>query len=178
MGGVARTVYRIQNSGIYELRVTADPAEISQILSLEINESGGQITSFEPTISPTETNTQPVLTPEVTPTPTNPLPLPHESGNPSVADWFFATILIITIATIFYWWGIHRQLSHWNPRIPICSGLSGYLVYGYFLAGLPGARTGVEVGGTITILLWVFAGSLIGGVFGVLLRQRAFSKKH
>ncbi len=176
--GVARTVYRIQNSGVYELRVTADPAEISQILSLEISDTGGQITSIEPTFAPTETATQDLVTPVTLPTPSVTKSVNHDNGIPSGADWFFSSLLILMLAVLLYWWGWQRQLSLWNPRVPSCSVVGGYLAYLYVAAGLPGAKNTIISGGTLKILFLVLLGSVIGTLVALLWRFLERRQKH
>ncbi len=46
--GVARTNYRIPESGLIELSVVAEPATVSQILRIEITGTGGKVTSIRP----------------------------------------------------------------------------------------------------------------------------------
>lgn len=169
--GLARTTYRIQNVGVYEIRVTADPALISQILSLDITDDGGQITSFQPTIAPTgmattTDSTGLVLTPEVEQL-TN-----HELGYLSFGDWLAATLLIFSIAALFYWWGWHKNKYSWNPRIPALVILGGYLPYLYFALGFPGAEESIKNNGGWIMLLWMIVGSLIGGTCGYLCYNR------
>lgn len=174
--GIARTTYRIQNTGIFNLRVTADPAQISGILTLEITDAGGQITSFEPTLAPTGMATatasvDPLITPEIIKL-TN-----HEQGMLSAGDWFISTIIIFSIAVILYWWGWRKQKYSWNPRIPFASILGGYVVYFYFVLGLPGAADGIKNTGSGLILLGVVIGCLIGGGIGYLWYGLERSKK-
>lgn len=174
--GIARTTYRIQNTGIFNLRVTADPAQISGILNLEITDAGGQITSFEPTLAPTGMATatasvDPLVTPEIKKL-TN-----HEQGMLSAGDWFFSTIIIFSIAVILYWWGWRKQKYSWNPRIPFASILGGYVVYFYFVIGMPGAANGIKNTGSGLILLGVVVGCLIGGGIGYLWYGLERSKK-
>lgn len=176
--GVARTVYRIQNLGIYDLRVTADPAEVSQILNIEISDVGGQITSFQPTMMPTETSTVEAVTPEITSTPEVIQLSNHEKGLPSGGDWFLSSVIILTIASLFYWWGWKKQRLAWNPRVPFLSGICGYLAYLYFAVSLPGANTGILSGGSSIILIWIVLGSVIGGGIGILWIVLERSKKN
>lgn len=163
--GIARTTYRIQNIGIFNLRVTADPAQISQILKLEITDAGGQITSFEPTIAPTGMVTATAEV-DLLVTPESEKLSNHQKGMPSSADWLLSTIIIFSIASILYWWGWRKQKYSWNPRIPFASILGGYLVYFYFVLGLPGAGDGIMNTGSGLILLGVVIGCLIGGGIG------------
>ncbi len=175
-GGIARTTYRIQNTGIFNLRVTADPAQISQILNLEITDAGGQITSFEPTLAPTGMATATVAV-DAQITPENPQPSNHEKGMLSAGDWLLSTMIIFSIAVILYWWGWQKQKFSWNPRIPFASILGGYVVYFYFVLGLPGAANGIKNTDSGLILLGVVLGCLVGGGIGYLWYVLERSKK-
>ena len=174
--GIARTTYRIQNIGIFNLRVTADPAQISQILSLEITDAGGQITSFEPTIAPTGMATA-TASVDAQPTLEDIEPTNHEKWMLSAGDWLLSTIIIFSIAVILYWWGWQKQKYSWNPRIPFASIVGGYLVYFYFVLGLPGAVNGIKNTGSGLILLGVVLGCLAGGGIGYLWYALERSKK-
>lgn len=174
--GIAKTTYRIQNLGIYDLRVTADPAQVSQILNLEITDAGGHITFFEPTplptgyVTPTEA---PVSQASPEAFPTN-----HQRGVPSAGDWFLSTLIILAITVILYWWGRQKQKTMWNPRIPVMAGLGGYLAYLYFVIGLPGSASKIMVDGGGIVLLWVLIGTLAGGGIGFLWYYLGRKKKN
>ncbi len=165
--GIARANYRIQNTGVFNLRVTADPAQISQILSLEITDAGGQITSFEPTLAPTGIAT-PTAIVDAQVTPENLEVSNHEQGMLSAGDWLLSTMIIFSIAVILYWWGWQKQKYSWNPRIPFSSILGGYALYFYFALGLPGAANGIMNNGSGLIMMWVLFGCLVGGGLGYL----------
>ncbi len=156
--------------------MTADPAQISQILNLEITDAGGQITSFEPTLAPTGMAT-PTATIDALETPENQKLTNHEQGMLSAGDWLLSTIFIFSIASILYWWGWQKQKYSWNPRIPVASILGGYVVYFYFVIGLPGAADGIKNDGSGLILIWVVLGSLVGGGIGYLWYTLERSKK-
>jgi beta-N-acetylhexosaminidase len=176
INGIARTSYRIQNIGVFTLRVTADPAQISQILNLEITDAGGQITSFEPTLAPTGVaSSTAVIDPQET------LEIQelsnHEQGLLSAGDWLVSTIIIFSIAVILYWWGWQKQKYSWSPRIPFGSILGGYVVYFYFVLGMPGAANGIKNTGSGLILAGVVLGCLVGGGIGYLWYALERSKK-
>jgi beta-N-acetylhexosaminidase len=178
IGGIAKAIYRIQSLGMYTLRVTSDPAQVSQILNLEITDAGGQITSLEPTILPTETATATLEATQVTETPEVVVSTNHEKGIPSGADWLLCSIIILSIVGICYWWGWQKKLTFWNPRIPFLSGVCGYLTYLYYVIGLSGASKSIMTGGSGIIVLWVFVGSLAGAGFGFLWYKLESSKKN
>jgi beta-N-acetylhexosaminidase len=176
INGFARASYRIQNTGVFNLRVTADPAQISQILNLEITDAGGQITSFEPTIAPTGLATV-TTSIDAEATPETLVLTNHERGLLSAADWLLSTTFIFSIATLLYWWGWRKQKYSWNPRIPVISIIGGYLVYFYFVLGLPGADSAIINNGTGLILLAVIAGCLAGMGLGYMWYELERNKK-
>jgi hypothetical protein len=156
--------------------VTADPAQISQILNLEITDAGGQITSFEPTIAPTGMAT---VTASIDPEATIEalVVTNHERGLLSAMDWLLSTIFIFSFAAVLYWWGWRKQKYLWNPRIPLVSIICGYFVYFYFVLGLPGAVSGIKNNGTGLILIAVIVGCLAGMGIGYLWYELERNKK-
>lgn len=174
LNGIAQTTYRIQNIGKFELKVTADPAIVSQILSLDITEGGGQITSFEPTSVPT---VSPFTTevPEGAENFDTPRFTSHDRGILSVADWLLSSLIVFGVAGVFFGWGRIKQKQNWS-KVPFLAGLTGYLVYLYFGLGLPGTMKLVLSGRSGLVFLFVFAGSLAGGVLGLLWNRIARKK--
>ena len=126
--GIAKTMYRLQTSGQYTLRVTADPALTSQILSLDITNSGGLITSIEPTFAPTGLSATQIASEPIEPV-ENVVPGIHEQGFLSVGDWVFSSLLVFFVAGTFYWWGWKRQKYSWNPRVPFTASVTGFVFY-------------------------------------------------
>jgi beta-N-acetylhexosaminidase len=163
--GIAQTTYRIQSIGKFELKVTADPAVVSQILSLDITEGGGQITSFEPTTVPTAS---PFATdaPESSETPETPPLSSHERGITSVGDWLIATLVIFGVVGGFFTWGRQKQKQNWT-KVPFLAGVTGYLVYVYFCLGLPGTMRLILSGKSGLIFIFIFVGSITGGGLGL-----------
>ncbi len=167
-GGIAKITYTIPSIGSLELRVEADPALTSQILRLDITDAGGVVTAFEPTVSlEASTETQPTFVP--TPTATNIVSAKHEKGELSVLDWFFSTALIIG-ACIFFARLSRKILSmKWNTGITLSMAAGGNIAYGYLAAGLPGAASYVQKGGTGFTLLIVILGMILGLTIGFAL---------
>lgn len=163
--GIARTTYRISNLGLLELRVTSDPAQVSQILRLDITDSGGLLTSIEPTFSPTG-ETGATQSPDLLATPEAENVQDHKQGLPSFVDWMLSTMIILAFSSGLYWWGWQRRIHDWNPRLPFLSGMLGFIVYLYIVVGLPGSMTLIQTGGTSKILLFVLLGCLAGGGIG------------
>ncbi len=169
--GIAQTTYRIQNIGKFELKVTADPAVVSQILSLDITEGGGQITSFEPTAIPT---TSPFATeaPESDETTESPRLTSHERGIASLGDWLLSSLIVFGVAGVIFYWGRRKQKHNWD-KVPFLAGIGGYLVYLYFGFGLPGTMKIILSGKIGLVYIYVFIGSIVGGGLGVIWNRLA-----
>ena len=160
-GGIAHTTYKIPSTGLLELKVTAEPAIVSQILRVDITTAGGVITSIEPTPAPTHLPGE-----EPSPAPTEVVaPIPethHERGLPDVTDWFVATLSAAGLAISAYF-GLSRFLSRrWRVRVAVLMICFGYLVYLVLAIGLPGGKAIIENMGTWVILI----GSIVGCILG------------
>ncbi|MCX6055764.1 MAG: hypothetical protein NTZ74_12805 [Chloroflexi bacterium] len=176
INGIARTTYRISNLGMLELRVSADPAQVSQILGLDITDAGGLITSIQPTFSPTdETEVTKSPVPEI-PSETEPSSAPAGKF-PFFGDWVLSNILILAFSSGVYGWGRYRKIREWNPRLPFATGLSGYIVYLYIVAGMPGSERIIQSGEISVILLFVSAGCLMGVGIGMLWHLKEHAPK-
>jgi beta-N-acetylhexosaminidase len=165
--GIAKTAYRIPSKGLLGITVQADPALVSQTLSLDITDSGGVLTAFEPTAIPTEvteTSTE-VPTPAQTLVQIRDL---HSEGLPTAGDWFLSTLLIIGICACLYWLGTLRINSQWGLRWAGLGGLGGYLAYLYLVLGLPGGAPLIISSGSVAVALISILGVIFGwGVAGI-----------
>lgn len=171
--GVARTNYRIPESGMIELSVTADPAMVSQILRIEITGAGGKVTSIDPIISPTGSNGEP--TPISNSMANNPnggegIAGNHLMGYPDLLDWILTSIIVFLVAGGVYVFGKTRRKKFWNPWLPFATGLGGYVGYGFSLIGLGYIANRIQQNGTMVILIMVFVGCLLGGGIAYLVR--------
>lgn len=165
--GIASTTYTIPSIGSLELRVEADPALTSQILRLDITNAGGVVTSYEPTAS-SGVNQEIVPTVEATPTQANMNVLKHEQGKLSIMDWLISSILIFTCCLTFNWFARRMLSLKWNIVTTIGIALGGNLAYIYLAAGLPGAATSVQEGGTGIAILIVIIGMAAGLATGLM----------
>jgi len=177
--GIAKTAYRIPSKGLLGITVQADPALVSQTLSLDITDSGGVLTAFEPTTIPTEvteTSTE-VPTPAQTLVQIRDL---HSEGLPTAGDWFLSTLLIIGISACLYWLGTARINPQWGLRWAGLGGLGGYLAYLYLVLGLPGGASLIISSGSVAVALISILGVILGwgvaGMWWLILMQISKSK--
>ena len=170
-------MYVIPSIGSLELRVTADPANTSQILRLDITDAGGVVTSFQPTVAVT-TDVEPTPT-EIAPTPTpqKPSEVRHQEGKPAVSDWLLVNLMIVGVCASLGYLGQKLKLKL-NLVIPILMmGVGGYLAYFYLAVGLPGAESPINATGTSFILLISLIGMVVGLMVGFLLEWHKTRRK-
>jgi len=173
--GIARTTYRIPDIGIIEIRAVAEPALVSQILQLDITETGGMITSFEPTPADGDDGSLPVLVP--TPTQVIKTPDKHIDGKLTFLDWFFSSLLIMLTIITYHFLARKGFSRKWLLRITLSMGTVGYLSYLYLAFGFPGADQLVRDSGTPFVVLIVLIGIFGGMGFGYLLYRLEKSRK-
>lgn len=159
--GVARTTYKIPSTGLLELKVTSDPAMVSQIMRVDITNAGGIITSIEPTPAPTTASGS-----EPTPLPTQAaIPVVqtrHQRGLPDVTDWFVVTISTLGLAAGVYLLATRKFSQLWRLRTAVLMICCSYLIYLMLSVGLPGVKTILQQLGTWASLIGALVGCLIG----------------
>jgi beta-N-acetylhexosaminidase len=165
--GYARINYKIASIGSLELKATAEPALISQILRLDITNAGGVVTSYEPTI-PVQVTQESTPTPSPTPTPQSRLVQMHDEGRLVVSDWLLANLLIFGAAILFNLVGSRTFSAKWKLFTILCLALGGNLGYLYFALGGSQAQAAISQNGTIYVLLIVLIGMLLGLGGGLL----------
>lgn len=161
--GIARTTYKIPSTGLLEIKVVSEPATFSQILRLDITNTGGVVTAIEPTRVPTvEAGAQPTVEP--TETPAAAKVSKHSRGYPDLLDWFLVTIVGGILAYGTFLFLTQRVSSRWGIRFALLMTSGGYL--GYFLLnlGLLGGREFVRTSGTLASLVFFIGGLILGGI--------------
>jgi beta-N-acetylhexosaminidase len=156
--GYARTVFRIPNSGLLEIRVISEPALTSQILRLDVSGNGGaQVTAIAPTPEPTRT-----AEPEPThqPTPTTAVGgLITETRARSFGGWLAGLIVLMGMILGFYEIASHKISVRWGVRFALMTALVGS--FGLVIYGL--TPIGKPLPEIWNALVFSGAGCLIGG---------------
>ena len=179
--GVARASYRIDTAGLLEIRVTSDPAQISQSLRIDISktEEAG-VTVIAPTPVPSDTPT-PTLTPTATVTAT-PVPLPPAPVRPEFSDWLLAMLTIAFSTGLVYFAGTWWVNLRWAIRWGLCAVLGGLAAYLYLAAKLPGSVGWVHNSGTTGVVGMTVLGVVLGWIGGLVWRawveKRAIERIH
>ncbi len=166
--GVARASFQIATAGLLEIRAAADPAQLSDILQLDIprNEAAG-VTQIAPTLSITETPEPTATPPQITSTPETDTQI---GGTPSAGlltgRWLLSMIIIWGSAVWIYFLVWRRISMRWGVRwslLAVSGGLLGFIVYSLvFPASDPNATSLRVLGGLLVSLAGVGLGCLGG----------------
>lgn len=169
--GMARINYRIEKAGLLDIRVTSEPARLSDQLRLDIGGDGSVITIVPNTPEPTSTPTPeptPTLTPTpeptFTPTPTVVLTLtPARKGSPTFSEWFLILLLATLGAAAAFFFAYWRwNAIRWGLRASLCGFIGSLVAYLALFLLLPDRTTWIQINGTVGILLTGLSGLMLG----------------
>jgi hypothetical protein len=167
--GVARASYHIQNPGTITIRVTSDPATVSDVLQLQVVAGQpGAVIAISPTLAPTlgsrSTLTENPATPEAEPTEE----AATGGGAPGFVDWLLTMVLVWGAAWGVYWAGNVRISQRWGVRWGILAAIGGLLAYCYPAFGLMHSNVFNSSAGTFTVLGITLFGIALGWVVGLV----------
>lgn len=168
--GVARLMYRIDQTGVLDIRVTSGQGATSDILRLNLT-GGEAVPTFlaPPTQTPTPTPTATVTpTPTETPTPT---PTVIPAVHMQVTDWFFASLFLLGLSAVVVYFGMRLAIARWGLRWALCGLIGGMLAYNYLAFDLPGSQDMLQAYGTTGVILFTILGAVIGWAVGLVWRQ-------
>jgi beta-N-acetylhexosaminidase len=161
--GIGRASFGLDKSGLLEIRVTSEPAVISEILQLNVSSTG----------SVAITVVVPVLSETVVPTPT-PVEDQAEKGDefvtadgyPRFSAWLIIILMLAGAAALGYWSGMRLYGPHAGIRWALGIILGGLFAYTYLALGLLGAATWTASNGFNGIIVLSLIGMLSGWAFG------------
>ncbi len=162
--GIARTSYKLQSPGVLEIRVSSEPATVSEVLRLEIAEGQAAIITA---IAPT-----PITTPAATfegsqsPTPQIPAEKPSSQRGPGIGLWFITIAIISAGAYGIYKIGEKKVTIRWGLRWGITSYATALLVYMYPALDLPGTQNWDGAAESLGVITFSLIGLLIGWGIG------------
>ncbi len=175
--GIGRLNYILPSIGTLEISVTADPAISSQILRFDITESGGTLTSIEPT--------EPlVIVMEVTPTPSlTEIPAPnslprHSEGRLDLSDWLVSMAIIFASCFLLNWVTRKKLSVKWNVLLTLSMGAGGFIAYFLVVLGFLNSEAFIQTNGTGFLIIWVLVGLAAGAILAwlVFLFNRKITK--
>jgi beta-N-acetylhexosaminidase len=167
VGGIARAAYRIPTNGFIEIRVTSEPALISDILQLDIPlGEGAGVTAVAPTSIPSSTpvpSETPMVTATVTPDTFN-----GNTGQPTFWEWLLVVLIIGIAGSLVYTLGKKIHSIRWGVRWAFCSIIGGLTSYTYLAGRMPGGEAWLKLTGTTGLLIVVILCMSLGFAVGIL----------
>ena len=167
IGGVARAAYRIPTNGFIEIRVTSEPALISEFLQLDIPlGEGAGVTAVAPTAIPSSTPI-PSETPAIVETATPDIS-GGNSGQPNFLEWLVVVLIIGITGSLVYTLGKKIHSIRWGVRWAFCSIIGGLTSYIYLAGRMPGGEAWLKLTGTTGLLIVVILCMSLGFAVGIL----------
>jgi len=165
--GVARAAFGLDKPGLLEIRVVSEPAVISEVLQLDVSQSGAVAVTV----------VVPELTQSTEPTPEAPVVVVEDSyisnqGYPRFSAWF-VTMLFVAFS-VWLGYGIGSRITENRSAIRWALGiaLGGLIAYNLLAFGLFGSTVWLIASGITGLILFIFAGELIGFAAGWVWSRR------
>ena len=165
--GVARAAFGLDKPGLLEISVVSEPAVISEVLQLDVSQSGAVAVTV----------VVPELTQSIEPTPEAPVVVKEDSyitneGYPRFSAWLVAMLFLIFSAWVGYSLGVRIADRHSALRWMLGIVLGGLLAYNYLAFGLFNVMSWLIVSGLAGVILFVFLGELLGFIAGWIWARR------
>ncbi len=171
-GGAASIVLLLSRQGTLEITASSEPALLSALLAIPVQEDPFSVTQIVPTPMPTETpppTSTPVppaatLTPTVTPTQIIELPPPERVN---LRGFFVMCLGLGAVLVGGYRLG-NNQASQRRQgvRVALAGAIGLLTAYNYVALGLPGAQAAVEGLGPLAAPVWAILGGAVGVAVG------------
>lgn len=159
--GVARASFGLDKPGLLEIRVSSEPAVISEVLQLDVSQSGAVAVTV----------VVPELTQSIESTPEAPVeeevdPYISEDGFPRFSSWVIAMFVILISAGVAYMVTIRVANRRSALRWALGVLLGGLLAYNFLSLGLFGITNWMISSGVSGVVTFVVLGELLGFVGG------------
>ncbi|MBK8780276.1 MAG: hypothetical protein IPO22_00395 [Anaerolineales bacterium] len=165
--GVARASFGLDKPGLLEIRVASEPATISEVVQLDVSQSGAVAVTV----------VVPELTQSIEPTPEATAevkvdPYVSEDGFPRFSSWVIAMLVILFSVGVAYMVTIRvtnrRSAFRWTLGIL----LGGLLSYNFLSLGLFGITNWMINSSVSGVVIFVILGELLGFVGGWIWSRR------
>jgi len=156
-GGVARAAFGLDKPGLLEIRVASEPAVISEVLQLDVSQSGAvAVTVVVPELTQ---STQPTPTPPVE---EEPDAFVSEEGYPRVSAWSLAMLFVVLGSGALY--GIASRFAKRTSALRWALGmlLGGLLTYNLLAFGFFNLPQWLIETGISGVIYATVAGQLLG----------------
>jgi len=159
--GVARAAFGLDKPGLLEIHVTSEPAVISEVLQLDVSQSGAVAVTV----------VVPELTQLIEPTPEATVVVEEDEyisaeGYPRFSAWLVAMLFITFSILVGYGVGIRITSRRAALRWALSIALGGLAAYNYLILGLFGIVNWLTASGLPGAITIVLMGELIGFVGG------------
>lgn len=161
--GIARASFGLDKPGLLEIRVSSEPAVISNVVQLDVSQSGAVAVTV----------VVPELTQSISPTPEAPVeveedPYVSEDGFPRFSAWVVAMLVILSSTWIVYM--VLMRVTSRRPALRWTLGilLGGLLAYNFLSLGLFSITNWMINSSISGVITFVILGELIGFVGGWL----------
>jgi beta-N-acetylhexosaminidase len=159
--GVARAAFGLDKPGLLEINVTSEPAVISNVLQLDVSQSGAVAVIV----------VTPELTQSIEPTPQPTVVVEEDTyitteGYPRFSAWLVAMLFIAFSIWVGYGTGIRIASRRSAFRWALGIVLGGLAAYNYLVFGLFGIMSWLTINGLAGVIIFVFMGELIGFAAG------------
>jgi hypothetical protein len=159
--GVARAAFGLDKPGLLEIHVTSEPAVISEVLQLDVSQSGAVAVTV----------VVPELTQIIEPTPTPPVVVVEDDyisleGYPRFSAWLVAMLFIAFSVWVGYGMGIRITNRRAAIRWALGIVLGGFAAYNYLIFGLFGIMHWLTATGLSGVIIFIFTGELVGFLAG------------
>ena len=165
--GVARASFGLDKPGLLEIRVSSEPAVISNVVQLDVSQSGAVAVTV----------VVPELTQSISPTPEAPVeveedPYVSEDGFPRFSSWVVAMLVILSSTGVAYM--VLVRVTNRRPALRWTLGilLGGLLAYNFLSLGLFSITNWMITSSISGVITFVILGELIGFVGGWIWSRR------
>ncbi len=165
--GVARASFGLDKPGLLEIRAASEPAVISEVLQLDVSQSGAvAVTVVAPELTPSMEATPEAVAEEETNA------FITEDGYPRFSAWLISMLLLAAASLLAYVTALQvaqrRSAIRWGLGV-LLGGLLAYNFLGFGLFGISGM---MAKGSLFGVLAFVLFGALVGWAGGLLWSRR------
>jgi beta-N-acetylhexosaminidase len=159
--GVARSSFGLDKPGLLEISVVSEPAVYSEVLQLDVSQSGPvAVTVVVPELTQSsEPTPEPKVSDEVSDYISN-------AGYPKFASWILAMLFIAFGVWVAYSAGLRLEDPRSALRWALGVSIGGLLAYNYLAFGMFGIFAWLSSSGFSGLMLFVFLGELLGFAAG------------
>ncbi len=163
-GGVARSTFRLDKSGYFEITAVSEPAVLSEIIQLDVNEQGSTIIIVTPTPN--------MLAEQAVPTAVSTAIAEDQingqsvfltkNGFPTFTGWLL--VVSVLLAGMFLAFIVANQFvdSRWSVRFAVLALIGGLVYYNAILLGGSTGDLAINGGSLTTFLQKTLFGQVVG----------------